>query len=107
MADTNSQSVDARILGPHTGPHRVQCPHADIQHGHLTLTDYAPTKGALNPRIDAPGHQGVEIQVTGSSITPFAPRHHQHQEIEEGLLNLYITLSVFPHVSTCIILIHT
>jgi len=30
-----------------------------------------------------------------------------HQEINEGLLKLYITLPLFPCVSTCIILIHT
>ena len=77
MADTNSQSADARILSPHTSPHCIQRPHADIQHGCLTLTDHAPAEGALNPHINAPGHQGVEIQVTGSSVAPFTPRHHQ------------------------------
>ena len=30
-----------------------------------------------------------------------------HQEIGESLLKLYITLPLFPCVSTCIILIHT
>ena len=31
----------------------------------------------------------------------------EHQEIDESLLKLYITLPLFPCVSTCIILIHT
>ena len=40
-------------------------------------------------------------------VTCSAECEDVHQEIDESLLKLYITLPLFPCVSTCIILIHT
>ena len=41
------------------------------------------------------------------ALLEVVPHLLDHQEIDESLLNLYITLPFFPCVSTCIILIYT
>ena len=42
-----------------------------------------------------------------AKLHPGSPEAQPHQEIDESLLNLYITLPFFPCVSTCITLIYT
>ena len=47
------------------------------------------------------------MQLLTTTVEPYVKSGNMHQEIDESLLNLYITLPFFPCVSTCITLIYT